>query len=205
MKKSVIYIHGGDSFGNYEDFLQHLRTRTIRDLPWSTSLPSWKRSLPVDLGEDFEVFLPSMPNSHNARYIEWKIWFERYFDYLHDGVILIGCSLGGMFLAKYLSENTLPVKVAALYLLAAPSGEFVYDPKDGDCTDFTFSSTDWATVGEKVPKIHIWHSEDDFVVPVAEAYWYKKHLPVAELRIFKDKNHFLLPDLPEILKSVRNL
>jgi uncharacterized protein len=204
MKKSVIYIHGGDSFGNYEDYLSSLKTMPIRN-PLGDRKPFWPDSLRDNLGNTHDVYMPSMPNKHNARYAEWKIWFERHLALVSGEVILVGWSLGGMFLAKYLSENNPGVPIVALYLLAAPSGEFVYDPKDGDCTDFTFSSADWATVGGKVPKIHIWHSEDDFVVPVAEANWYKKHLPVAELRIFKDKNHFLLPDLPEILESVRNL
>lgn len=201
MKKQMVYIHGGNSFSMEADFLQYLRTGSIRDLPGSIDLPSWKRNLPVDLGDEFEVFLPSMPNRQNARYAEWKIWFERYFEYLHDGVVLIGCSLGGMFLAKYLSENAPQVPVSALYLLAAPSGEFKGDPKDGDCVDFTFSAVDWATVGQKVPEIHIWHSEDDFVVPVEEANWYKRHLPTAELRLFTDKNHFLLPEFPELVEA----
>lgn len=61
-----------------------------------------------------------MPNGNNAQYIEWKIWFERLLPFLNDGVILIGHSLGGIFLAKYLSENNFSIKVRAAILIAAP-------------------------------------------------------------------------------------
>ena len=169
--------------------------------PLGERKPFWTESLRDGLGSEYDVYMPSMPNKQNARYAEWKVWFERYLALVSGEVILIGWSLGGMFLAKYLSEKTPTVKVTALYLLAAPSGEFTSDPKDGDCVDFTFAATAWATVGQKVPEIHVWHSEDDFVVPVAEANWYKKYLPAAELHIFKDKNHFLLPELPELLTA----
>ena len=63
--------------------------------------------------------MPSMPNKQNAAYDEWSIWFEKYFAYLKDDVILIGWSLGGMFLAKYLSDKPFPVKIKSLFLLAA--------------------------------------------------------------------------------------
>ncbi len=201
MKKSVIYIHGGDSFGKYQDYWVSLETMPIRN-PLGERKPFWPETLRDNLGSTYDVYMPSMPNKQNARYAEWKVWFERYLALVDGEVILIGWSLGGMFLAKYLSENTPTVKISTLYLLAAPSGEFTSDPKDGDCADFRFAAADWAIVGQKVPEIHIWHSEDDFVVPVIEANWYKQHLPTAELRLFTDKNHFLLPQLPELLAAV---
>ncbi len=204
-KQQIILIHGGDSFSEHADFLQYLKTVPLRDLPGSEAKSFWKRTLAEDLGDEYEVFLPSMPNSQNARYEEWEIWLERHLELVSDGVILIGWSLGGMFLAKYLSENTPSVDIKALYLLAAPSGEFTSDPKDGDCQDFTFALAAAATMAEKVPEIMIWHSEDDFVVPAAETNWDKNHLPTAKITIFKDKNHFLVPELPELIDSIHNL
>jgi uncharacterized protein len=205
MQKQVVYVHGGDSFSQDSDFLDYLRQVPIRDLPGSTAGASWKRTLAADLGEEFEVFMPIMPNKQNANYEAWKIWLERHFVHLRDGVILIGASLGGMFLAKYLSEEELPFTVAALYLLAAPSGEFASNPKEGDCLSFKFLSAGTKDIAKKVGKINVWHSEDDFVVPVSEAFWYQKHLPTAEVRIFTDKNHFLGPELSELLESIRTV
>jgi predicted alpha/beta hydrolase family esterase len=202
MKKQVFYVHGGDSFAKREDWLQYLKTAKIWDLPGSVTVSSWKKNLPQDLGEEYEVFMPSMPNKQNAQYEEWKIWFERYFAYLRDGVILVGHSLGGMFLAKYLSENTPPISISVLYLLAAPGGEYL-DEQGADCTSFKFPASLVTNIAKTAQNIEIWHSEDDFVVSVAEAYWYKKHLPEAKLRNFKDKNHFLLSEFPELIEELK--
>jgi len=203
MKQQVVYIHGGDSFSSRESFIEYLKTRPIYDLPTERPKLSWKKSLAADLGAGFEVFQPTMPNSTNARYAEWKIWFERYFVYLHDGVILVGCSLGGMFLAKYLSENAFPVKIKALFLLAAPGGEFLAPPETGDCRDFTFAPELAQNLATRVPIVHVWHSKDDYVVPVSEADWYKTHVRESQITLFEDKNHFLDPALPELITAIK--
>lgn len=206
MKKQIIYIHGGDSFSNREDFLLALATNPVRDLPNNPNNPtpvSWKATLAEDLGAEFEVLTPKMPNRENARYDEWKIWFERYLELVEDKVILIGLSLGGMFLAKYLSENKPTVRIARLYLLAAPGGEFLGEEKYGDCADFRFTAKQAENITKNVELVNIWHSEDDFIVPISELDWYQKSLPEAKITRFKDKNHFLLPELPELLEELK--
>ena len=61
-----------------------------------------------------------MPLQENAKYNDWKIFFERYIPFLRNNVILIGASLGGIFLAKYLSENKFPKKILSTYLICPP-------------------------------------------------------------------------------------
>jgi len=39
-------------------------------------------TLKEDVGEDFEVFMPEMPNKDFADYTEWKIMFEKVFPFL---------------------------------------------------------------------------------------------------------------------------
>jgi predicted alpha/beta hydrolase family esterase len=157
------------------------------------------------LGEEWEVYMPSMPNSFNARYEEWSIWFERFLEFIEEEVVLIGWSLGGMFLAKYLAEHRLALKIKAVFLLAAPGGDFRDVSGTGeDCADF-LPPLDLSLFEKQAQNIEIWHSEDDFVVPVTEATWYGNNLSEAKIRIFKDKNHFLVPELPELIESIRRL
>src|SRR3989338_6639445 len=120
MKKQVVFVHGGDSFTKKEDFFQHLRTMPLRSLPGKESPLHWTQTLVADLGEEYDVFMLSMPNKQNADFEEWSIWFERHFEYLRDGVVLVGWSLGGMFLAKYLSEKQTPFTAERLFLFFAP-------------------------------------------------------------------------------------
>jgi predicted alpha/beta hydrolase family esterase len=187
-KKQVFYIHGGDSYNDYDVFLDELRSRIPRDLPSLPKLKKWTETFREDLGEEYEVFMPFMPNSHNAKYEEWKLWFERHFEYLQGDVILAGCSLGAMFLAKYLSEEDVPFNVKALLLLA---GAFIIeDLDDSDCGDFLMDADDVSVLANKTGNIVIMHSKDDFLVPYECALKLKEALPSAELVTFEDKNHF---------------
>lgn len=202
MKKQIVFIHGGDSFSKYEDFLSDLKNKTVRDLPNSELVQIWTKTLSEDLDDEFEVFMPTMPNKQNAQYDEWKIWFERYFEYLRSGVILVGWSLGGMFLAKYLSEQTSPISIKSLYLLAAPSGEFI-DETGNDCGSFHFSMKNLANLTRQVKEVNVWHSKDDFVVDYKQALLYKKYVENVKFVTFEDKNHFLVPAFPELTSSIK--
>jgi predicted alpha/beta hydrolase family esterase len=195
MKKQVIIIHGGDSFAAYEEFLDSLKN-------WEVSLESflpkcdWKSVLQSKLGEEYEILSPRMPNKQNAKYEEWKIWFERMTPFIQDGVILIGHSLGGLFLAKYLSENNFSKKIEALFLIAAPHSQ------TQDISSFALEA-DLQKVAEQCRNIHLYQSQDDAVVPENEAERYKKAWPEAQLHIFQDRGHFNQENFPEIVEEIK--
>jgi predicted alpha/beta hydrolase family esterase len=203
MKKQVFYIHGGDAFTRYEDYLTFLETLPL-SLPGNSRADLWPKSLAEDLGDEYEVFMPSMPNKYNARFHEWSLWFERHFPYLEDGVVLVGWSLGGMFLAKYLAENDMPVTPGAVFLLAAPCGQC--ESADGDdCGTFQFGNDTLSALGNKTLPLQIWHSKDDFVVPFSDALAYEEALPQAKTRFFEDKNHFLVTSFPELVEAIMDV
>jgi predicted alpha/beta hydrolase family esterase len=203
MKQQVVFIHGGTAFSRYDDFLSYLKTREIHDLPWVEPLKKWSGTLREDLGEAFEVFMPAMPNSQNAKYEEWKIWFERYFEYLRDGLVLVGWSQGGYFLAKYLTENQPPFSIKALILMAAPFENADFGGEDGG--DFAFDTSRVGELAKKVSKIYLFHSKDDFLVPYDHALKYKNALPEADLVECEDRNHFLIEKFPELIEKIRTL
>src|SRR3989338_8058268 len=110
-KTQIILIHGGMTFKNKKDYLSYLKTRKIsieKKIKWSDDY------LDKKLGKHFEIIRLSMPLKENAKYREWKIHFERYFPYFGNNLILVGSSLGGIFLAKYLSEHKFPKKIIAV-------------------------------------------------------------------------------------------
>ena len=75
MKQQVLVIGGGDTFSSKKDYLDYLQNISIK-LERITKL-GWKDNLRTDLGDNFEVILPQMPNKTDARYEEWKIIFEK--------------------------------------------------------------------------------------------------------------------------------
>jgi predicted alpha/beta hydrolase family esterase len=203
MKKQVFFIHGGDSYSKYEDYFASLNNLPL-SLPGEEGSVRWTKTLPDMLGDDYEVFMPSMPSKYNAKYEEWSLWFSRYFPYLRDEVVLVGWSLGGMFLAKFLAENKLPIKIGKVFLLAAPCGTILSD--DGnDCGSFQFDQVVLDKLAKADLLIEIWHSRDDFVVPFSHALLYEKSLPGAKTHFFDDKNHFLVPELPELIEQIKSI
>jgi hypothetical protein len=204
MNKQLLFIHGAVAFSKYNAFLDHLMTESIDDPLGLELRKRWKDTLKEELSRDgYEVYMPSMPNRQNAKYVEWKIWFERYFEFLRDGIVLVGHSQGGYFLAKYLLENTMPVSIRALYLLAAP-----FEPDDfggEDDGDFSFNTGDLVHLSSQVPDIYIFHSKDDTVVPYSHALRYHSALPAAHAVSFEDRGHFNTEEFPELLESIRGL
>lgn len=202
-KRQIVFIHGGTAFTRYEDFLAYLGTKLIRDPLGEQEERRWQSSLREELVGTHEVYMPAMPNKQNAKYNEWKLWFERYFEFLRDDVVLIGHSLGGYFLAKYLVENVMPVRVRGLILLAAPFENDDFGGEDGG--DFHFETSNLITLMKQVREVHILHSEDDPIVSYKHAEKYKHTLETAHLHTFSDKNHFIIPDFPELIKLIRLL
>jgi len=198
MKKQLLYIHGGETFDNYNNYLEYLR---VSEVDLSERPKRWKDNLAESLGDDFEVIMPSMPAKQNAKYIEWKIWFEKFIPFLKDNAMLVGHSLGGLFLAKYLSENRFSVRIKALFLIAAP---FDNEGKEYSLADFDLDG-DLSKIKNQTEKIFIYHSEDDFVVDFTDSEKYKKALPEAEMVIFNDRGHFLGEDFPELIENVKKL
>lgn len=202
MNKELIFIHGGQAWSDYEAFLAHLQTTELWNV-LSERPKRWKDTLRAELGSGYDIYLPSMPNSDNAKYLEWKLWFERYLALVHDGVVLVGHSQGGYFLLKYLSEETLPVRPAALVLVAAPAEPDDFGGEDGG--DFAFDQDKLPSVAAQVDRVCIFHSRDDEVVPYRHAEVLAAALPGATLKTFEDRGHFLEATFPELIEEIRAL
>lgn len=199
MKKQILIIHGGHSFDSYEGYLDFLKKYEINFEKIKTK--GWKDTLGERLGTNFEVIFPRMPNAMNAKYREYKIFFEKLIPFLENEVILIGHSLGGIFLAKYLSENNFPKRILATFLIAAP-----FDAESAEYTlgDFALpeSLNKFQTQSER---IFLYHSKDDDVVPFSDLGKYQKALPMAEVIIFENRKHFNQSEFPEIIEAIKKL
>ncbi|MBU2220500.1 alpha/beta hydrolase [Patescibacteria group bacterium] len=197
--KQLVFIHGGETFDTYDAYLSALREWDYD--PTKEFGERWKNSLQEELGEAWQVLAPSMPSKYNAKYVEWCIWFEKVLPHLRDDVVLVGHSLGGIFLAKYLSEHTLLVSIAGLWLIAAP-----FDTEDTDYSlaDFTLPES-LENVSKQAKHIVLYHSTDDPVVPFPALDKYKEKLPEATVRIFSDRGHFLQERFPELIEDIQSL
>jgi uncharacterized protein len=197
-KTQILYIHGGMTFKNRKDYLSYLKNKEIsteKKIRWSDDY------LDKELGKNFEIIRPRMPLQEDAKYEDWKIWFERYIPLLRDNVILIGGSLGGIFLAQYLSENKFPKKILATYLVCPPFDDTVIGE---DLVGGFKLKSDLSLLEKNSSNLYLMFSRDDDCVPVSHAEKYGKKLKDAKIIIYKSKNgHFKITKFPEIVKMIK--
>ncbi len=197
-KQQIILIHGGTTFDTYEEYIEYLKSCTL-SLD-KIDFKDWKDNLQLELPE-YEVIYPKMPNAKNARYKEWKIWFEKLIPLIDENIILVGHSLGGIFLAKYLSENTFPKTIKQLHLVAPP-----YDTEacKDSLVDFALNNTveDLTSIAER---LFLYHSTDDTAVPFADAEKYVRDLPLATFTVFENRGHFTQEVFPELIQNIQSI
>ena len=86
-------------------------------------------------------------------------------------------------------------------MLAAPYGPV--SPTD-NMADFILSK-DLSKLAVYGDKVHLYHSKDDSIVPYSHLVEYQKALPQAKARIFEDKGHFNVQELPELIEDIQAL
>jgi uncharacterized protein len=93
-------------------------------------------SLKQALGHDYDVHFPRMPGEAKPNVQSWKQKIAAELSRSHGNVVLVGHSLGGSFLLKYLAEEEVEKPIAGLFLLAAPS----WDEDQWNFDDFKLPS-----------------------------------------------------------------
>jgi predicted alpha/beta hydrolase family esterase len=199
-KPQIFIIHGGMTFKNQKDYLKYLKERDVsieKKIRWAEGY------LDKELGKKFHIIRPRFPLSENAKYSDWKIHFERFIPLLKNGVILIGNSLGSIFLTKYLSENKFPKKILATYLVGNP---FDNTHSNEDLVGGFNLKSDLSLLEKNSKNLTLMFSEDDECVPVYHAEKYRAKLKNAKIIIYKSKNgHFKVPKFPELVKMIKEL
>lgn len=196
--KQVVFVPGGEAFTSNEDFYEFLREQEYE--PHPEPKKRWRDDIQEQLeAVGYEWFFAGMPNRLNADYTAWAIWFEKILPHLQDGVVFVGHSLGGGFLLRYLTENTLPVAPRQLHLVAACIDEL-------DCPGagpFGIDVANWPGFAVEVGELHLWHSADDTIVPIQHSERLATLLPAAHLHRFSDRFHFIGAEFPELLATIK--
>src|SRR5918992_19121 len=181
MRKQVLFIHGGGE-GAYEE-----------DRKLAASLQD-------ALGAAYDVRYPKMPDEDSPVYEAWKGRIARELDALKGEVILVGHSLGGSILLKYLSEGEVEKHVVGLFLVATP----YWGVEDWEVGEYALRE-DFASKIPKEMTVFVYHSRDDEVVPFAHAALYEQKLPRATVREFDGRGHQFGEDLSEVARDIGGL
>ena len=197
VKHDVIVIHGGSCWATYREYLNDLKHTKF--VPGASPANNWQQSLQAGLGPQFRVLLPEMPNWQNAKYQEWKIWLDNILAASGKHPLVVGHSLGGIFLMRYFSETRRLREIKRLLLVSAPYATVSDNPDFGDFA-FKRAPTNLRRQGQLIT---FYHSQDDQIVPFENLQKYQKILPDARYQIFKDQGHFIQKSFPELVHELK--
>jgi predicted alpha/beta hydrolase family esterase len=181
MKRQVLLIHGGGQ-GAYEE--DKKLAANLRDV----------------LGAAYYVRYPEMPDADSPEYEAWKEQIARELAALDGEVILVGHSLGGSILLKYLSEEEVEKPVAGIFLIAPP----YWGAEDWEVSEYALQNGFASKLPRDLP-VFFYHSRDDEVVPFAHLALYTEKLARATIREFDGRGHQFNDDLSEVARDIKGL
>jgi len=156
-------------------------------------------SLRRELGPNFEIRYPRMPNEEDPGFAPWKAALEKEFAKLDDDAILVGHSVGGTILVNALAQAPSERKVRAIFLIAAPFvGEGGW-PSD----DINPASDLGARLPRGVP-VYVYHGLADETAPPSHAELYARAIPQAQVHRLPGRDHQLNNDLSEIAATIKS-
>jgi predicted alpha/beta hydrolase family esterase len=179
MSTVVLFVHGAGD-GAYEE--DGLLVASLRDA----------------LGASYEVRYPRMPLEDGARYSDWTTAIASALPPRGDEVVLVGHSVGGSVLLRYLCEESVEASVAGLFVIAAPfwgADEF-WDWDEARLPDYAAEKL------AAVPRILLYHSRDDAVVPFSHLALYSARLPRATIRAASVGGHQCDNDLAQVARDI---
>jgi len=156
-------------------------------------------SLQEQLGSDYHVLAPDMPDPDHPRYLAWRDQIEQELGKLDADVLLIGHSLGGSMLLKYLAEGTYQKPIAGMFLVAVP-----YWGKQDWELEYAVPD-DFASHLPPIRHLFLYHSRSDEEVPFASLLRYQEHLPQATVRVLDGKHHSFTEGLPLLAQDIKQL
>ena len=141
-----------------------------------------------------------MPDENDPAYEKWKPVIEKE---LTQGIaIVVGHSLGGSFLLKFLVEEKPPNRIAGIFLIATPywGGEgWRYEGYER-----VELPEDFASRLPRGASVFMYHSRNDEIVPFAHLALYADKLPDARIRSL-ERGHQLNDDLSEVVADIERL
>ncbi|GLV55441.1 alpha/beta hydrolase [Dictyobacter sp. S3.2.2.5] len=153
--------------------------------------------LQKQLGSDYEVLAPDMPDPEHPTYQTWGGQIEQELGKLDTDALLVGHSLGGSMLLKYLAQGTYQRPIAGLFLVAVP-----YWEKQGWQLEYAVPD-DFASRLPPIRHIFLYHSRSDENVPFSSLRRYQEKLPQATIRVLDGKEHSFTEGLPLLAQDIK--
>jgi predicted alpha/beta hydrolase family esterase len=154
-------------------------------------------SLRRELGDEYEVRYPRMPEEDDPSYTRWSAAIRREMAHLEDGAVVAGHSVGGTILIHSLAQQPPDLRLAAIILIAVPFVGRGGWPGD----EFELPGD----LGARLPhgtRVHVFHGLEDETAPPSHADLYARVIPQAQVHRLPGRDHQLDNDLSEVAKVI---
>lgn len=183
MRKQILFAHSGGTqngpgMGSY-DFVKWLRE---------------------SLGDQYEISYPIIEDPEAPTFEMWETMLDQQLVQKNHPVMLIGHSLGGSMLLKYLSEQESDFNITGLFLVATP-----YWGKGGWNVDDFKLKKDSSKHLPSLSELHFFHCSNDPIVPFEHLNSYKQDFPNAMVHELQCNSHVFADGLPELVEIIKNL
>jgi predicted alpha/beta hydrolase family esterase len=154
-------------------------------------------SLRRELGGEYEVRYPRMPEEGDPGYARWGAAIRREMAALDGGAVVVGHSAGAPILLHAIAGQP-PAALEAIVLIAAPfvgEGGWLSD-------EFELSSD----LGARLPpgaRVDVFHGLADETAPPSHADLYAAAIPQAHVHRLPGRDHQLNNDLSEVAQAIR--
>ncbi len=118
--------------------------------------------------EGYHVEVPTLPGNYFPKKDEWLKVIENIVK--EDGWILIGHSMGGVAILRFLEKS--PYKAKQAILVATPFEPMSFKPIE----NFFDAPFDWQKIKQNCPKFDVINESDDPAVPFEHGKNFAKHL-----------------------------
>jgi pimeloyl-ACP methyl ester carboxylesterase len=180
-KKQVLFVHGAGE-GAYDADAK--LAADLRD----------------QLGPDYKVHCPRMPNESAPDAAVWKRRLAKEIAAMGSGAIVVGHSAGATVALVAVAERAIKQRLAGLFLVSAPfcgGGGWHIEGFD--------LPTDLDRGIPAGTPIFFYHGRDDETVPIAHVGLYAKAIPGAVVRRLSGRNHQLNDDLSEVALDIKRV
>jgi predicted alpha/beta hydrolase family esterase len=153
-----------------------------------------------ELGDDFTVIYPIMPDADQPSYHTWETVLAANLEKLPVNVILLGHSLGASVILKHFSKHDVPNKVLGMVLFGVP----YWKNQNWDVSEYEIEEELVPNLS-KLENVYFYHSADDEVIPYVHLEAYQKILPQANWRITSGLDHSYHGAISLIANDIKEL
>ncbi|PUA29250.1 MAG: hypothetical protein B0W54_01210 [Cellvibrio sp. 79] len=157
------------------------------------------KKLRASLGQNFNVNAPLMPLPDDPSYDRWRNKLKELLQHKSPPV-LIGHSLGGSVLLKYISEEQPAISSVGLFLVATP----FWGDENWNSDEFVLREN----VANFLPdtlNIFLYQSRDDDVVSIDHLTRYSSAIPRAAVNELDGGGHVFKNGLPCLVEDIQRL